>query len=295
MRAASVLVGVTLSYGQAPAKLQFEVASVRMIQGGTKPPGNFLSEFNFGPLSEMEDVAVVRQSLGVGATHDPNRIMLPYVPMAFVVQLAFGTLGGQSTRLQGPDWMDDQDRVYTIEAITPAGTTGPQAREMVRNLLMDRFGMRFHTETRRADVYEITVDEKLPLKLKQSAGPATAPPDFKPKRDPDGIPTFPPGVTKMFILPTHARLQAVNLPISEVARRLSAALKAEVIDKTGLTGKYDLQLDFDPGLNSTPPPDIQPAPPLDKALRSLGLALTKKKGDVQVTVIDALNKTPSEN
>jgi hypothetical protein len=41
---------------------------------------------------------------------------------------------------------------------------------------------------------------------------------------------------------------------------------------------------------------LEPAPPLDKALRSSGLALTKKKGgELQVTVIDTINKTPSEN
>jgi uncharacterized protein (TIGR03435 family) len=83
--------------------------------------------------------------------------------------------------------------------------------------------------------------------------------------------------------------------MSEVVKYLGSALKAEVIDKTGLTGKYDFQLDFDPGLNSTPPLNIAPAPPLGEALRSLGLALTKKKGELQVTVIDAINKTPTEN
>jgi uncharacterized protein (TIGR03435 family) len=51
-----------------------------------------------------------------------------------------------------------------------------------------------------------------------------------------------------------ARRQAVNLPMSKIAKRLGTALRAEVTDKTGLTGNYDLQLDFDPGLNLAPPP-----------------------------------------
>jgi uncharacterized protein (TIGR03435 family) len=83
--------------------------------------------------------------------------------------------------------------------------------------------------------------------------------------------------------------------MSEVAKRLSSALGAEIIDKTGLTGKYSFQLDFNPGFNSTPPPDVEPAPPLGEALRSLGLALTRKKGEMQVTVIDTINNTPTEN
>ena len=198
--------------------------------------------------------------------------------------------------LQAPEWIDDHSRAYTITAITPAGTTASQAHEMLRNLLIDRFGMKFHIETMPAEVYEISRDDKQPLKLRESTGPATAPPPgFRPALDSDGIPKFPPGVTRLNIFPTHARLQAVNLPMSEVAKYLGSALNAEVLDKTGLAGKYDFQLDFDPGLNREPPPYLEPAPPLDKALRALGLALTKKKGELQVTVVDTINKTPSEN
>jgi uncharacterized protein (TIGR03435 family) len=306
MRPASVLgclsslfvLGFNVSHGQVPAKLEFEVASVRLIDPQTKAPGNGgFAEFNFGPMNEMEDVVnAARKAAGISEPRNPNRVVLPYVPLAMVVQLAFGIGFHQSVHLRAPDWVDDHDRIYSIEAITAAGTTGAQAQEMLRNLLINRFGMKFHTETRLAEVYEISRDNKQPLRLKESTGPAEmAPADFRPIKGPDGMPASPPGVTKLNIFPTHARLQAVNLPMSEVAKYLGSALNAEVIDKTALTGKYDFQLDFDPGLNREPPPYLQPAPPLDKALRSLGLALTKKKGEVQVTVIDALNKVPSEN
>ena len=267
-----------------------------MIQGGSNAPVNVLAEFNFGPMNEMADVVnAARKAAGITESGNPNRIVLPYVPLAMGVQLAFGTLNHMSVRLKAPDWIDDQSRVYTIAAITPAGTTASQAQEMVRNLLIERFGMKFHIEIRPAEVYEISRDEKQPLKLQESTGPVTVAPDFRPALDSAGIPALPPGVTRMMIFPTHARLQAVNQPISEVAKFLGSALNAEVTDKTGLTGNYNFQLDFDPGLNRAPPPYVEPAPPLDKALRPLGLALTKKKGEVQVTVIDTMNKTPSEN
>lgn len=293
---AMVFAAAVVGFGQS-ATPAFEVASVRVIQAGTPAPANLLAEFNFGPLNEMEDaVEAARKAAGMSEPRNPNRILLPFVPLAFPVQLAFGTLGHESVHLRGPEWMDDISRVYTIEAVTPPGTTGLQAQEMLRNLLIDRFGMKFHTESKPGEVYEITRDETQPLKLKEAAGPATIPPpSFRSVRDSDGMPTFPPGVTRLAMFSTHARLQTVNLPMSEVVKFISSALDAEVIDKTGLTAKYDLLLDFDPGRNLPPAPNIEPAPPLDKALRSLGLALTKKKGEVAVTVIDSINKSPSEN
>src|ERR1035438_6179101 len=131
MRAAGVLVGLTglllfapnAIRGQAPAKLEFEVASVRMIEGGSRAPINVLAEFNFGPMNEMADaINAARKSAGISEPRNPSRIELPYVPLAMVVQLAFGTLNHMSVHLQAPDWIDDQSRVYTITAITPAGT-----------------------------------------------------------------------------------------------------------------------------------------------------------------------------
>ena len=253
MRPASVLgclssifvLGLSVSYGQVSAKLEFEVASVRLVDPHSAPV-NALAEFDFGPLNEMEDVVnAARKSAGISEPRNPNRIVLPYATLAMVLQLAFGTLNHESVHLHGPDWVDE--RWYTIEAVTPAGTTASQAQEMVRNLLIDRFGMKFHTEMRSSEVYEITRDDKQPLKLKESTGPAEmVPAAFRPNPGPDGMPTFPPRVTRLMTLPTHARLQAVNLPMSEVAKFLGSSLRAEVIDKTGLTGKYDFQLDFDP-------------------------------------------------
>jgi hypothetical protein len=114
MRAASVLVGVTsvfvltpnVSYGQAPEKLEFEVASVRLVDPHSNAPVNGgLAEFNFGPLNEMKDmINAARKAAGINEPRNPNRIMLPSATLAMVLQLAFGTGFHQSVHLQGaPD------------------------------------------------------------------------------------------------------------------------------------------------------------------------------------------------
>lgn len=94
MRPASVLIGITsllvvlaptVTPGQVPAKLEFEVASVRMTEGGSSAPANLLAEFNFGPMNEMADaVNAARKAAGISEPRDPKRIVLPYVPLATV-------------------------------------------------------------------------------------------------------------------------------------------------------------------------------------------------------------------
>ena len=85
--------------------------------------------------------------------------------------------------------------------------------------------------------------------------------------------------------------------------------RARTEDKTGLTGKYDFQIEFStaglpgPGAGGygTPrPPDVNaetdPAPDLFSALeKQLGLRLEKGKTQLDVIVVDRFDKQPEEN
>jgi uncharacterized protein (TIGR03435 family) len=85
---------------------------------------------------------------------------------------------------------------------------------------------------------------------------------------------------------------------------MQSTLRHPVLDKTGLTGKYDFNLDFtqdDRTSADGPSPAVdntaEPGPPdLFTALQQqLGLKLEEKKGPVDVLVVDRAEKTPSEN
>jgi uncharacterized protein (TIGR03435 family) len=74
-----------------------------------------------------------------------------------------------------------------------------------------------------------------------------------------------------------------------------------VVDKTGLTGRYDVAIDFTPDnsqFNGHPPPPRttqNPSPGLFDAMQQqLGLKLSAEKAMVDVVVIDSVGK-PSEN
>jgi uncharacterized protein (TIGR03435 family) len=100
--------------------------------------------------------------------------------------------------------------------------------------------------------------------------------------------------------------QGTNMPA--LADQLSSVLGRTVLDKTALTGMYDLTLEWQPDENQVvmframgvpagfgaPPPDW-PGPTLFTALEEqLGLRLESQKGPVEMFTIERIEK-PSEN
>ena len=96
------------------------------------------------------------------------------------------------------------------------------------------------------------------------------------------------------------------MPVATIINFLTQQLGRPVIDKTGLTGLFDVKLEWTPGSEQAPGPfgpnPDAPPPPADSSGPSiftalqeqLGLRLDSTKGPVEVVVIDSAQK-PSEN
>ncbi len=101
-----------------------------------------------------------------------------------------------------------------------------------------------------------------------------------------------------------------------LAAQLSNRFDRPVMDQTGLKGRYDFTLRYDPssmpGGRGGPKDALDPAPPGDATNRSssdgdippgifdalqeqLGLRLEARKGPVELLVIDHVEKTPARN
>ncbi len=120
---------------QASPKLEFEVATVRASAArvaGERPPR---ASHNAGP----------------GAA-DPGLLSYSKVPLSTILADAFDVYWNE---ISGPDWLP-VDR-YDIVAKVPAGTTKEQARQMLQNLLVDRFRLTYHMQTKVVDGYVLTV------------------------------------------------------------------------------------------------------------------------------------------
>jgi uncharacterized protein (TIGR03435 family) len=172
-----------------------------------------------------------------------------------------------------------------------------QRRSMLRSILQDRFKLNAHTETKQLPVFELVVAKSGPKLREATPGDAYT----------NGI-KAPGGVSRAgMIMMKPGEFIGQGIPLSTLADALSDNLQRTVIDKTGLTGKYDLTLEWTPdngadpmfkGMDDapqrTPPPDAS-GPSIFIALQEqIGLKLQSANGPVETLVVDHV-EMPSEN
>ena len=156
-----------------------------------------------------------------------------------------------------------------------------RARAMLQALLLDRFQVKVHTETKMLPVYELVVAKDGP-KFKASA-PEGSPEDKSPN-----------GVARGSMMVQNTDLTSHAIPLASLANMLTDQLHRTVLDKTGLAGQYDLMLKWtaDDGTEASPDSSI---PSIFTALQEqLGLKLQSSKGPVDTLVVDHV-EMPSEN
>jgi uncharacterized protein (TIGR03435 family) len=184
----------------------------------------------------------------------------------------------------GPAWLSDDH--YDILAVTP-GEVRPNHDEqmsMLRSLLADRFKLTFHREQKVFSIYELQVAKGGP-KLKETAS------------HPDDPAVVGPGV----VYPQRIVLPGRNATMGNFVSLLQRAiLDRPVVDKTGLSGKYDFDLEWAPdetqfGGDVPPVSAAAPSPPLFEAIQQqLGLRLEATKGPVDALVVDTAER-PTAN
>jgi len=202
----------------------------------------------------------------------------------------------------GPGWMDT-DR-FDVEATAGASVPFDQIRAMTRTLLEDRFRLKTHTETRELPIYVLSVarrDAKLGDQIKPSGAaclpmtpPAGAPPPPPPPPGP-----APNGAPQCPSMLAPGNISGRKITIARLATTLALFLNRAIVDKTNLSGVYDLDLRWLP--DQAPPIDVRnaptdaTAPPLFTAMQDqLGLKLEPSRGPVEVLVIDGAEK-PTED
>ncbi|MEO8098344.1 MAG: TIGR03435 family protein [Acidobacteriota bacterium] len=253
------LIYASLSFGQDPriaVPPKFEVATIK-----PSPPNQTACGMNPAPGGE--------------------RYVAACLPLRMVIWVAHWVKPTQV--IGGPAWLDTD--AYDIVGLASRPSNIDELHLMMQSLLTDRFGLRFHHETKEMPVYVLTLDRNGPKNLKQQE-PANGS-DLKIDYERDGL---------------RRKWNAKFAPIAFFAWRLSQFMDRPIIDQTGLKGNYTFDLAFsdEPPLralgNTDAPPSVEATgATIFEALRDqLGLKLERRTGPVDVIVIDQAQR-PTEN
>jgi uncharacterized protein (TIGR03435 family) len=172
----------------------------------------------------------------------------------------------------GPAWAENDRYDVTGKPDAPGLPNIAQFQGMMRKLLTDRFGLTFHRERKELAVYAITIAKggaKIPKSENSSMYPVFGT-------------SGPPGA-----------LVVRNMSMTSFAQYVqSRFLDKPVVDQTGLDGRYDFQLNWQPGLMAdVPPSDADPLPDIFTAFQQqLGLKLQAIRAAADTLVIDKVEK-----
>jgi uncharacterized protein (TIGR03435 family) len=202
----------------------------------------------------------------------------------------------------GPGWINSER--YYIDA----KAEGPQTQDMMRGpmmraLLEDRFRLKIRRETRQGPVYNLKVAQGGPKLESVESGSCTPVEDFDWKKLAPG--QKPPLLCNGAMV-QNGKLVFLAMSVADFCQNLTwDALDRPVIDKTGITGKFNFRIVFAPD-EATPffrtaggDPSAVPAEPAGPSIftalqEQLGLKLERATGPVDYLVIDHVER-PSEN
>jgi uncharacterized protein (TIGR03435 family) len=199
--------------------------------------------------------------------------------LKMLVEYAFNLQEYQVTG--GPEWITSH--WFEINAVPPDSSASrrikvrnaeptAEQRLMLQSLLRDRFGFKFHLESKDGEVYILTrASKSLQLKLPKD-----------PEADPRAVVVMKAGGI------ADGEAFGANTTMEYMAQMLSHYLQLPVVDETGISGSYDYNL---------PPNDPENHDPMAAVLSvvdRLGLTIKRGRGPIQTLVVDHVEQ-PSEN
>jgi uncharacterized protein (TIGR03435 family) len=268
-------------------------------------------------LPMAEAIPLLREGkLKAGVSIDKARVDMGFVTLTDLIVEAWRVKPHQ---ISGPDWLSMER--FDIQAKLPDGAAEDQVPQMLQTMLADRFGLKTHTELRTLPAYALIIGKNgangvklqpsiLPLDPEPARGLSTLTPSAGGTVTSSGGPT---GPTRMTMGPNGVQMVMLKAKLSAFADMLTSILGRPVIDRTGLTGYYQISLDI-------PREDVQnvaralgmggpgtagsaiagaPTDPggssMFQAIEQFGLRLDSRKEQIDTLVVDHIEKLPTAN
>ena len=238
-----IILAARMGFGQTAAPPTFEVASVKPNTSGS---GSSHTSGTTGQLTIT------------------NRSLMELIKMAHSVQ---------DYQIDGPEWL--RSAKFDIVAKIPADASREQRPAMMMALLVERFHLAVHRETKEMPAYALVVGKSGP-KLQQVE----------------------PGGTNMNNNGNNnsRQITAERVSMAGLAETLARIVEHPVVDRTGLQGAYKLKLEYTPDNAKSDGPDGAAGPSIYTALQEqLGLKLQTQKLPVEIIVVDRVERAATEN
>jgi uncharacterized protein (TIGR03435 family) len=299
--------GVVLFLLAGPGDLKpadLEIGSATVLAQGATPLAFEAASVKTGVIPSW--------SRGVQVT--PGRFMSTDMPLMSLIIRAYGLPGWKIKN--APDWVKTEP--FTVQAIFPASSTPAQMNAMLRTLLEQRFRLSVQLETREMDtdvlilsnrdgqlgpgMHPVDVDCET-KQLREGSAPGLFAPEKRPPCKAVMISVrFSPG--DLTSMQTSSRQRYAALTMTDLADALSASRERPVLDRTDVSGQFDVDLDYarqtapaaalDPRVAASTPDS---APSLPVALeQQLGLKLRRERNRVELMNVRSVERPrPEEN
>lgn len=204
-----------------------------------------------------------------------GRLTLTNVTLSECLRFAFKVY--TDDQIVGPDWIKDHHILFNVVAQAPPDTPRDKLREMVLTLLTERFQLAWHREGKEFRYLALVVDKDGPKMHETTADAPSSTETVRPGR----------------IVYRHVSGQTLAVLLTRFTQQ-------PILDMTGLTGQYDVDLHWAPDTSNSSPSmesvDITGVPSLFAAVREqLGLRLAARKGPLDVVVVNHANRVPIGN
>jgi len=278
-------------------------------QTPSAPAGNAAAEplaFDVVSIKPHKDEGISR--VGIGFRTTPDGLSFSGGSLDMLLRMAFDV--PRDRLLNEPEWvkssrLDLDAKVAPEDAPRLKTLTRQQHWAMLIPVLEDRCRLKFHHENRELEVYTLVAAKGGPkLKEAEAADSDAIAPDSTPRTQAARSPM------RMSISSKGMTIHGHDATMESLIEMISQQVGITVVDKTGLTGKYDFTLSWMPDEGAWqlmglpipgPPPEgsAQPQEPVGPSIftavqEQLGLKLEAQKEKVDVIVIDRIEQ-PSAN
>jgi uncharacterized protein (TIGR03435 family) len=245
-----------IAFAAAGTEPAFEVASITPCPSGT-------------PAPPMEHTGITNWVAPGG------RLTARATTVVFLMEWAYGIQPWQHS--DGPGWLSI-DR-FDVVAKADHDATENEMKQMARTLLVERFGLNMHRETKELPAYVISLGKNAP-KLSPPKDGETHDMRFSMMPGPDQK-------TGVF------HIDATRYTLAEVADVFARRMDRVIVNRTGMNGEYDFKLDLTP--DESHPSPVDQTLLLEALRQQIGLDVRSEKTAVDYYVIQAAGKAALTN